>query len=182
MTTILAAVLTSGAVSAYVSSRLAVDRHTKEHEALSADLTLFKDLSEIAPDRTTEDVALAAVVRARLRQRLTRALIPSQLPFVAGLGLVAAVLVVASALVSGDEYQQALEVVLWGVMLLGVPLLWVALAENRLHSDVATFLDTNRAHDLPRWASLVLTPDVKNAYKYLVNQSGPHAAESSMPA
>ncbi|MFF2622516.1 hypothetical protein [Oerskovia jenensis] len=179
---VVVAIIGSTAFGAYVTSRLASDRYNRQHEALSADLKLFKDLSETAPDRTTEDVALAAVVRARLRQRLTKALIPSQMPFIAGFGLAAGTLVIIGSLAAEEVDAPSLLVGSVGVLLLGALLLWVALAENRLHSDVATFLDTNRAHDLPRWASLVLTPDVKNAYKYLVNQSGPHAAESSMPA
>ncbi|KLN36518.1 hypothetical protein FB00_01315 [Cellulosimicrobium funkei] len=173
------AVIGSGALWSFLTTRIAVDRDSRRHEALAADLDLYTSLTTVraeASPASRESLALAAVVRARLRQRLVRAIMPSQTP----VQVFALLSAIALALMGVFAAAQGLSS--WYCFaLLPLPVvLTVATAATEVwvSNSITQFLDGNPLRSWPWWVRAFAGQDVRVAYSYL---AGVQAAPARDP-
>lgn len=166
---IVVALIGSGALWSLVASRASVDRDSRRHEALAADLDLYARLSTTQPEEapaSRESHALAAVVRARLRQRLVRAIMPSQALFHVLVGLLALAVILLS-LFSASQGEPGWYY--WYLVLLLVGLLVIATTATEVwvSNSITQFLDGGRLRQWPWWVRAFAGQDVRVAYAYL---------------
>lgn len=176
---IVVAVIGSGALWSFLTTRIAVDRDSRRHEALAADLDLYTSLTTVraeASPASRESLALAAVVRARLRQRLVRAIMPSQTP----VQVFALLSAIALALMGVFAAAQGLSSWYYFALLPLPAVLTVATAATEVwvSNSITQFLDGNPLRSWPWWVRAFAGQDVRVAYSYL---AGVQAAPAPDP-
>jgi hypothetical protein len=166
---IVVALIGSGALWSLIASRAAVDRDSRRHEALAADLELYTRLSTTPPEEapaSRETHALAAVVRARLRQRLVRAIMPSQAPLHVFVGLLALGVILLS-LLSASQGQAGWYYWYFALLLVALLVIATTATEAWVSKSIIQFLDGGLLRRWPWWVRAFAGPDVRVAYTYL---------------